>query len=149
MASVPVAERPPKGLDAIHLGIWRHAFKALKAQGRWKWEMAPLLAEYVFALQAARDAREGFKWLDALEQYAENADDLPDIAWTKLGQIAGGLPTQWDRHAKRAAALAGQLGLVTPAAAAASPATQAPRPADPFANLGKSRDELAARRGAS
>jgi hypothetical protein len=43
----------------------------------------------------------------------ENADDLPEISWTVLRQIAGGMPSQWDRHTKRAAALADAL-LLTP-----------------------------------
>src|SRR5258708_2083974 len=83
----------------------------MKAQGSWAWEQRPLLDEYIFPLRGAEDARKGFKWLDALEVYADNADDLPEIAWTTLNRIAAGLPVQWDRHAKRAAALADQLAL--------------------------------------
>lgn len=108
---IPTAERPPEGLDAYWLGVWRHALKTLRDQGSWAWEQKPLLDEYVFALIGARDARKGFKWLDALERYAEDADELPQIAWSTLGKIAGGLPTQWDRHTKRAMALADQLAL--------------------------------------
>jgi hypothetical protein len=109
--SVPTAERPPQGLDAYWLGVWRHALKQLRAQGSWAWEQKPLLDEYVFALKGAEDARKGFKWLDALEVYAEAAEDLPEIAWSTLARIAGGLPAQWDRHTKRAMALADQLAL--------------------------------------
>lgn len=83
----------------------------LKEQGTWAWEQKPLLDEYVFALKGAEDAREGFRWLDALESYADDADDLPEITWAVLQRLAGNLPTQWDRHAKRAAALADQLAL--------------------------------------
>lgn len=143
MAGTPTAERPPKGLDADHLGIWRHALKTLQAQGTWDWELAPLLAEYVYALMGARDARDGFKWL----RYAENADDLPEIAWTTLGKIAGGLPAQWDRHAKRAAALADQLAL-TPrgrkAVGVGDSDEDTAKPDDAFVGLDS--DELAPRR---
>ncbi len=107
----PTAERPPHGLDAYWLGCWRHALKTLQAQETWAWEQKLLLDEYVYALKAAEEARKGFKWLDALEVYAENADELPEIAWGTLAKIAGGLPTAWDRHTKRAMALADQLSL--------------------------------------
>jgi hypothetical protein len=110
-SNVPTAERPPEGLDAYWLGVWRHALKQLQAQESWAWEQKPLLDEYVFALKGAEDARKGFKWLDALEVYAENTEDLPEIAWTTLSRIAGGLPAQWDKHTKRAMALADQLAL--------------------------------------
>jgi hypothetical protein len=83
----------------------------LKAQGSWSWELKPLLDEYVFALRAAEATRDGFAWLDALERYAEDAEELPEIAWSVLREIAGSLPTQWDRHTKRAATLADQLAL--------------------------------------
>jgi hypothetical protein len=108
---VPTAESPPRGLNAYWLGVWRHALKQLKGQESWAREQKPLLDEYVYALRAAEDARKGFEWLDALEAYADDNDDLPDIAWTVLRQIAGGLPSQWDKHTKRAMALADQLAL--------------------------------------
>jgi hypothetical protein len=108
---IPRAEQPPQGLNAYWLDVWRHALKQLKAQGSWAWEQRPLLDEYVFALKGAEDARKGFKWLDALEVYADSVEDLPKIAWSTLDRIASGLPTQWDRHTKRAAALADQLAL--------------------------------------
>lgn len=57
MAGTPTAERPPQGLNAHWLGVWRHALKTLKAQGTWTWEQAPLLTEYVYALREAEDAR--------------------------------------------------------------------------------------------
>jgi hypothetical protein len=110
-STIPTAERPPRGLDAYWLGVWRHALKQLQAQESWAWEQKPLLDEYVWALKAAEDARKGFKWLDALEVYAENADELPEVAWATLAKIAGGLPAQWDKHTKRAMALADQLAL--------------------------------------
>jgi len=108
---VPTAERPPEGLSAYWLGVWRHALKQLQDQDSWAWEQKPLLDEYVYALKGAEDARKGFRWLDALEEYADDADGLPEIAWTVLRQIAGGLPSQWDKHTKRAMALADQLAL--------------------------------------
>jgi hypothetical protein len=140
---VPTAERPPEGLNAYWLGTWRHALKVLKEQGTWAWELKPLLDEYVFALRAAEAARDGFAWLEALEQYAEDAADLPEIAWTVLREIASGLPTQWDRHTKRAAALADQL-LLTPRGRKAVDrvAKRDDKPTDPFDEL----DELAPRR---
>lgn len=111
MPPLPTAERSPPGLNSYWTHTWRHALKQLKEQGSWAWEQKPLLDEYVFALRAAEATRDGFGWLDALERYAEDADDLPEIAWQTLGQIAAGLPTQWDRHTKRAMALADQLAL--------------------------------------
>lgn len=147
----PTAERPPEGLSAYWLGVWRHALKVLKERKTWAWEQRPLLDEYVYALMAAEDARNGFKWLDALEQYAENADDLPNIAWTVLQQIAGGVPTQWDRHTKRAAALADQLAL-TPrgqkavTAGARDDAKQAKDPFGEFDEVAKARERREATR---
>lgn len=111
MPSLPTAERPPQGLPAYWVGVWRHALKQLKDQDSWAWEQKPLLDEYVYALKGAEDARKGFKWLDALEIYAENAEELPEIAWSTLAGIAAGLPAQWDKHTKRAMALADQLAL--------------------------------------
>jgi hypothetical protein len=107
----PTAETPPPGLNAYWLGVWRHVLTVLKEQGTWAWEQRPLVDEYVFALKAAEDARRGFDWLDSLEKYAEDADDLPEIAWTVLRQIATGLPGMWDKHSKRASGLADQLAL--------------------------------------
>jgi hypothetical protein len=83
----------------------------LKDQDTWAWEQKPLLDEYVFALRAAEDARQGFAWLDHLEESVASEE----IDWIVLRQIAGALPTQWDRHTKRAAALADVL-ILTPAA---------------------------------
>lgn len=150
MSSVPTAERPPKNLNAYWLGIWRHALKTLKDQDTWAWEQKPLLDEYVYALCAAEDARNGFKWLDVLEEYADaNAEDMPAISWTALRQIAGSLPTLWDKHSKRAAALADQLALTPRGRKAINLATtDDDENADPFAGLDQE-DELAARRKAS
>lgn len=111
MAAVPTAERPPRGLDAYWLGHWRHCLKQLKEQGTWRWEQRPLLDEYVFALKAAEDARNGFEWLDHL-RHAVASEDVDFVA---LQSIASGLPTQWDRHTKRAASLAETL-VLTPRA---------------------------------
>lgn len=109
---VPTAETPPKGLDAYWLGVWRHVLKTLKAQGTWAWEQRPLVDEYVYAMKAAREAREGFDWLDSLEGYAkDNSSEMEPPDWRALAQIIGALPSMWDKHAKRAAALADQLAL--------------------------------------
>lgn len=146
MASVPTAEKPPKGLDAYWLGVWRTALKQLKDQGSWAWEQKPLLDEYVFALRAAEATRDGFGWLEALEKYADQADELPEIAWTVLREIASSLPTQWDRHTKRAASLADQLGLTPRGRKAAGIVINEDEEAgDPFDAL-DAEDELAARR---
>lgn len=75
------AEQAPVGLDAYWLGVWRHALKVLKGQKTWAWEQRPLLDEYVFALIAAKDAREA------------------------------GEELSWHRHSQRASALADQLVL--------------------------------------
>jgi hypothetical protein len=116
MARLPTAERPPSGLNSYWTHVWNHALNVLQEQGTWAWELKPLLDEYVFALRGAQDARKGFAWLDALSEYANrNADEVPEIAWESLRQIAGALPMQWDRHTKRAAALADAL-ILTPAA---------------------------------
>jgi hypothetical protein len=109
MASVPTTERPPKGLDAYWLGVWRLALKTMQDQGTWSGEQRPLLDEYVFALRGAESARQGFAWLDHLTDVV--ASD--EVDFIKLAQIAGALPTQWDRHTKRAAALADVL-ILTP-----------------------------------
>lgn len=139
MAPVPTAERPPEGLDAYWLGVWRHALRTLKDQGSWAFEQKPLLDEYVFALRAAQASREGFAWLAHLE----DIDELTDQAWKTLGSIASGLPTQWDRHAKRASALADQLLLTPRGRKAVGLGNESDEPeADPFAEI----DELAARR---
>lgn len=140
----PTAEKPPKGLDAYWLGVWRHALKVLKDQGSWAWEQRPLLDEYVFALMAARDCREGFGWLDRLNEHS----DIPESAWSDLKQIASGLPTQWDRHTKRASALADQLQLTARGRKAAAVARKDDnKPKDPFADL-DGLDEVTARRRA-
>ncbi len=103
---LPSVERPPS-LPAPWLDVWRGALKAMKDHGTWAPAMRPLLDEYVFALRAASDVREGFGWLDHLEESVASEE----IDWLVLRQIATGLPMVWDRHAKRASALADQLGL--------------------------------------
>lgn len=134
--AVPTAERAPSGLNSYWTHTWQHALRTLKEQGSWAWEQKPLLDEYVFALIGAEQARVGFKWLDALERYAEDADELPDIAWSTLGKIAGSLPVQWDRHTKRAMALADQLALSERGRKAVGLGEQeSDEPADPFADL--------------
>lgn len=146
MAPRPTAERPPKGLSAEWCHVWDHAVQVLKDQGTWAWELSPLLGEYVLALRAAEASRQGFAWLDALEEYADaNAGDMPQIAWSVLREIAGSLPTQWDRHAKRAAALADQLALTPRGRKAIGLVTDDDEaPADPFTELDQARPELRA-----
>jgi hypothetical protein len=145
----PVAETPPVGLDAYWLGVWRHVLKVLKEQGTWAWEQRPLVDEYVFALRAAKQARLGFEWLDALEAYVDaNSEEMPEISWTVLGKVAAGMPAMWDKHSKRASALADQLAL-TPrgrkvARVAAKGDEDGEQGKDPFGAL----DELDAKRQA-
>jgi hypothetical protein len=145
---VPTAETPPRGLDAYWLGVWRHVLKTLKEQGSWAWEQRPLVDEYIYAMKAAQEAREGFDWLDSLERYAEDAEDLPEIAWTVLRQIATGLPAMWDKHSKRAAALADQLALTPRGRKSAGMKREEGKDGDantdPFAEL----DEVAQKRQA-
>lgn len=146
MGMRPTAERPPSGLNSYWNHVWNRALDVMKDQGSWAWELKPLLDEYVYALRAAEATRDGFAWLAALERYAEDADDLPEIAWTTLGQIAGGLPTQWDRHTKRASALADQLALTPRGRKAVRVGDSDDKPSDPFSALDAGRDELSSRR---
>jgi hypothetical protein len=111
MAPRPTCERPPSGLNSYWTHVWDHALKVMRDQGTWAWELKPLLDEYVFALKGAEDARVGFGWLDHLKESVASED----VDWLVLRQVAGALPTQWDRHTKRAAALADAL-VLTPAA---------------------------------
>lgn len=85
--------------------------KALKERGSWSWELKPLLDEYVYALQQADQARRNDE------------------------------QTVWDRHAKRAAAIADQLAL-TPRGRKASGLPIRDETPSTFASL----DELAPRR---
>lgn len=105
-------EKCPAGLDPKWSATWRLTRDELKEAGTFSASMRPLLDEFVFALKGAEDARIGFGWLDALEIYAsENESEMEIPDWRALAQISGSLPTQWDKHAKRASALADQLGL--------------------------------------
>ncbi len=135
--AISSVERPP-GLPAPWLDVWRGALKAMKEHGTWAPAMRPLLDEYVFALRAASDAREGFAGLDRLEDAAASEE----IDWVALRQVATGLPVQWDRHVKRAAALADQLGLTLRGRMAAGSTANMAAATDPFAKL----DELSQRR---
>lgn len=108
MSNVPTYERPPKGLDAYWLGVWRFALCVLKDQGTWAGEQKPLLDEYVYALREAERARVGFQWLDHLGEAVASED----VDFVMLARIAGALPTQWDKHTKRASALASTLLLM-------------------------------------
>jgi hypothetical protein len=134
MPPVPTAERPPTGLDAYWLGVWRHALKALKEQGTWKAEQKPLLDEYVFALRAAEATRDGFAWLEKLEDVASR----DEVDWQVLGQIANALPTQWDRHVKRAEKLAQTL-LLTPESQSRHANSDSDEEKDPFAEFDRLR----------
>lgn len=137
MAGTPTAERPPQGLSAHWLGVWRHAIKTLKAQKSWAWEQAPLLAEYVYALREADTARA----LAECDPYHRTEQGLL--------HVHPGF-TQADRAVKRAEGLAKTLKL-TPEEQAklrkAQPEVIEPKantPADEMAAL----DELAPRRSA-
>ncbi len=154
---VPEAERPPHGLDAHHLGVWRHCLKVLQEQGTWRWELAPLLAEYVYALMGARDARDGWEWLGRFEQHIERLADSADpdsVDWAalsrvtaRLDRIANGIPVQWDRHTKRAAALADQLALTPRGRKVAGVGEQRDEKREnPFDVLDAGRDELEEKR---
>jgi len=73
--------QPPEGLDAFHCDVWHSAVKAQQELGTWKPSMRVLTDEYVWALEAARDAR------------------------------LNGKGAEWDRCCRRASMLADQLGL--------------------------------------
>ena len=79
---VPTLEKAPGGLKEPWLGIWRATLKQLQEQDTWQVAQRPLLDEYVLALRAAANARTS----------AESA-------------------VAWDKHSKRALALADALGL--------------------------------------
>lgn len=148
---VPSIEKCPSGLDPKWSATWRLTRDELKEAGTFSASMRPLLDEFVYALKAAEEARVGFKWLDSLERYAEDAseDDLPAIAWTVLERIATGLPNVWDKHAKRASALADQLGLSPKAQRSLGKKLEGGKDgkqdADPFSGLD---DEVGAKRKA-
>lgn len=143
---VPSIEKCPEGLGPNWNAIWRLTRDELKDAGTFSASMRPLLDEFVFALKGAEDARVGFGWLDALKVYAsENASEMELPDWRALAQIAGGLPNQWDKHAKRAAVLADLLGLSPKAAKALGKKAEGEdgdQDSDPFAGL----DELDAKR---
>jgi hypothetical protein len=140
MPQVPSHERPP-GIKMPWLQVWRNTLAELKEIGIWAPHLRPLLDEYVWALKGAEDARNGFAWLDHLTETVASEE----IDWIALQKIAGGLPTAWDRHAKRAAALADQLCLSPRGAKAAGigrGTEEEEQEIDGFADL----DELAPRR---
>lgn len=142
MAPRPVAERPPKGLNSYWTHVWDRALVVLKEQGTWAWEQKPLLDEYVFALRAAEATRDGFEWISNYEPAASE-----DVDWMVLRQIAGSGPTAWDRHTKRAAALAQALVLTPKARHELGIGTEDDKADDPFASFNAApQDELAPRR---
>lgn len=104
--------RHPEGLGLHWSHVWDTAFRRKQADGTWSIGQSPLLDEYVFALRAADDAREA------------------------------GEDVKWDRHAKRAAALADQLVLTPAARRRLGVGAKGKDPFDGFASL----DELAPRR---
>ena len=141
MAPRPTAERPPKGLNAEWTHVFQCALDTLKAQDSWSWELKPLLDEYIYALRAAQQCRDGFAWLDSM------LGDLDGREWDdvqSLTKLAAGLPTMWDRHTKRAQALADQLALTPRGRKAIGVRADGDdkQPADPFQEA----DELAERR---
>jgi hypothetical protein len=72
-----------------------------------------------------------------------------EVDWLALRAIAGGLPVQWDKHTKRAAALADQLALTPRGRKAINLATSdEEEEVDPFDALDQE-DELAKKRKAS
>lgn len=87
-------------------GYWRQALKAMKDQESWSPQLRPLLDEYIGALRAAADAQ---------------VDDRA---------------TDWDRHVKRASALADQLALTPRGRKAAGVGESEDVPEDPFAKFG-------------
>lgn len=56
-SSVPTVERPPEGLDATWLGVWRGLIVEAKAAGTWSPALWPHAVEYVHALRLAREHR--------------------------------------------------------------------------------------------
>jgi hypothetical protein len=108
--AIRALERPPGGLREPWLGLWRASLYAMQAQGTWTPAQRPLLDLYISALEAASEARKARK------------------------------STVWDREARKALILAGQLAL-TPRgrrAAGVSATTTIERP-DPFAALDPAR----------
>jgi hypothetical protein len=99
-------ERAPGGLREPWLGYWRASLKAMQAQGTWTVAQRPLLDMYISAVEAASEARIAKK------------------------------STVWDREARKALILAGQLAL-TPRGrrAAGVSAITTIKPPDPFAAL--------------
>ena len=116
---VPTLEKAPGGLHEPWLGIWRISLKQMKEQGTWVVSQRPLLDEYVYALRAAQSARSS----------AESA-------------------VVWDKHSKRALALADALGLTPKARKAFGKASEGSEDgeqnSDPFSGL----DEVGAKREA-
>ena len=99
--------KPPSALAAERQAFWTRCLKHLQEQGTFDYPQRALLDEFVLALNAASDARED------------------------------GRDTDWDRHTKRASALADQLAL-TPRgrkAAGLRDGNDDEAPADPFADF--------------
>jgi hypothetical protein len=99
---VPTLEKAPNGLREPWLGLWRASLRAMKEQGTWTVAQRPLLDLYISALEAASDAR-----------------------------IAG-RSTVWDREARKALILAGQLALTPRGRKAAGAHAREPEQPSPF-----------------
>jgi hypothetical protein len=101
--AIPALERPPGGLREPWLGLWRVSLRAMKDQGTWTTAQRPLLDMYVSALEAASEARMAKK------------------------------STVWDREARKALILAGQLALTLRGRKAVGvPVTRQIKPPSPF-----------------
>jgi hypothetical protein len=144
MPGIPTPERPPTGLSCEWTATWKHALKVLKEQGTWNWETKPLLDEYVYALRAAEECREGIGW--AWESYRRSVGE--ESQEKRYEGLAASLSSKWDVHAKRAAALANMLVLTVDSRRRNGLIEEVEVDAgsgDPFDEFSAS-DELAARR---
>lgn len=108
-------EKPPYELRDHWLATWEQALSTMKDQGTWHPVQRPALDEYVFALAAAEAARRA------------------------------GEDSQWDRHTRRARALARDL-VLTPEAQRLHGIHGERRSESPFAGFAPPDDEIAAQR---
>jgi hypothetical protein len=100
--AIPTLERPPGGLREPWLGLWRVSLRAMQEQGTWTVAQRPLLDLYIGALEGATEAR------------------------------LAGKSTVWDRYARRAVLLAGQLALTPRGRKAAGVHAREPEQPSPF-----------------
>jgi hypothetical protein len=118
MAPRPEVEKPPGGLRGHWLATWEQALSTMKDQGTWHPVQRPLLDEYVYASQAAEAAREA------------------------------GEDAQWDRHVRRARALARDLVLTREAQRLYGISGEREKKTSPFAGFAPPDDEIAKKRAA-